>query len=629
MLTPLGPIDGRLSTKVPSQINTVNGIDYYINSYPVASLAVEANQSCPVHLDLVPLTVMNDVLTAEKLYATLNEWLVQDDVISHGFFKALFLPDVSSSEIFSSVNSLTLSSDVLLLSSAEQLSDVDGITYLKRNGKTIPNGPYFVSSNFTHVSFYHAYRLYPDYTNSFMYGIVPTEDGKYETLRVAGPNDNTPTIAVPSRLYYTITNEQPLAGLRLGVKDIYDIAGTKRGCGNRAYFDLYPVVNTTVFAIQKLIDNGAILVGKAKTSQFANGETATGDWVDYHCPFNPRGDGYQQPASSTSSAASLAAYDWLDIIIGSDTGGSIREPAAQQGIYGIRPSHGAISFNGVMPLSAPLDTAGFFARDPTLFRNFAKTWYGDQFISYSNFPQTILYSVEFFDLSPVARDLFQNFANQLSKFLGSNGTTLFNVSSAFTTSNITNTSLEDYYCETYMTLVSHYQYYNLGINFINDYKAAYDGRTPFINPVPKIRWQYGSSNVTNATYNEQLNRKNQFLNWWNNVVQPAHPSTCSENIFLYPVGPGVPSYRNQYLSPAEPGFNYSTFFISPFASNPDIAVPVDQVPYNSTITQHLEYLPISVGFIAHVGCDYMLLELIKQVADAGILKTVKTGRVAF
>jgi hypothetical protein len=328
------------------------------------------------------------------------------------------------------------------------------------------------------------------------------------------------------------------------VKDIYDIAGTKRGCGNRAYFELYPIANTTAFAIQSLIDKGAILVGKAKTSQFANGETATADWVDYHCPFNPRGDGYQEPSSSTSSAASLAAYDWLDIIIGSDTGGSVREPAAQQGIYGIRPSHRAISLAGVMPLCAPLDTAGFFARDPTLFQTFAKTWYGDRFIWYSKFPKTILYSAQFSDLSPTTTKFFGSFFNKLSKFLGSNGTTLFNVSSAFTTSNITNTSLDDYYYETYIAFVSHYQYYSLGIGFINDYKAAYEGRTPFIDPIPRVRWQYGSSNVTNTTYDEQLNRKNQLSNWWNNVVQPGNPSTCSENIFLYPVGPGIPSYRN-------------------------------------------------------------------------------------
>lgn len=60
--------------------------------------------------------------------------------------------------------------------------------------------------------------------------------------------------------------------VRLGVKDIYDIAGARTSCGNRAYYALYPERNATAVAVQKLIDAGAVIIGKMKTSQFANGE---------------------------------------------------------------------------------------------------------------------------------------------------------------------------------------------------------------------------------------------------------------------------------------------------------------------------------------------------------------------
>lgn len=71
--------------------------------------------------------------------------------------------------------------------------------------------------------------------------------------------------------------------------------------------------------VQRLVDAGAVLVGKTKTSQFASGEYAH-DWVDYLCPFNPRGDGYMEPdCSSTGSAAAIAGYDWLDYALGSDS----------------------------------------------------------------------------------------------------------------------------------------------------------------------------------------------------------------------------------------------------------------------------------------------------------------------
>lgn len=145
-------------------------------------------------------------------------------------------------------------------------------------------------------------------------------------------------VAVPSRLYNLPSAEKPLAGVRLGIKDLYDLKGVRKSSGSRAWYKLYPPANESAVAVQNLIDAGAIVVGKMKTSQFANGETATADWVDYHAPFNPRGDGYQDgSSSSTGPAAGVASYPWLDISLGSDTGGSIRSPSQIQGLYGNRP----------------------------------------------------------------------------------------------------------------------------------------------------------------------------------------------------------------------------------------------------------------------------------------------------
>lgn len=71
--------------------------------------------------------------------------------------------------------------------------------------------------------------------------------------------------------------------------------------------------------VLRLINAGAVIVGKTKTAQFASGERA-GDWVNYPCPFNPRGDGYlDQDGSSTGSAAAVAGYSWLDYSIGTDS----------------------------------------------------------------------------------------------------------------------------------------------------------------------------------------------------------------------------------------------------------------------------------------------------------------------
>jgi hypothetical protein len=72
------------------------------------------------------------------------------------------------------------------------------------------------------------------------------------------------------------------------VKDIFHVKGLRTSGGNRAYYSLYEERNTTGPAIQSLIDQGAVFVGKMGTVQFANGDSPTADWVDLHCPFNPR-----------------------------------------------------------------------------------------------------------------------------------------------------------------------------------------------------------------------------------------------------------------------------------------------------------------------------------------------------
>ena len=211
-----------------------------------------------------------------------------------------------------------------------------------------------------------------------MYGTLPDGKGGFTQLSAHIDGASTVSVAVPSRLYFTKTAKQPLAGARLAVKDIFDIKGLRTGCGNRAFYQFFQPKTQTAPSIQRLLDGGAVLVGKVKASQFANGETATDDWVDYHAPYNPRGDGYQDgSSSSTGSGTAIAAYPWLDYAVGSDTGGSMCGPAGANGVYGNRPSHGAVPLDDVMPLSPELDTAGIFARDAKTWQTAGRFWYSN------------------------------------------------------------------------------------------------------------------------------------------------------------------------------------------------------------------------------------------------------------
>lgn len=122
-------------------------------------------------------------------------------------------------------------------------------------------------------------------------------------------------IPVPSRLYHSKTAGKPLAGARIGLKDIFDLEGVKTTLSSRAWAELYGPAAKNAPYVQKLLDLGGVIVGKTKATQFS---TAT-EWIDFQAPTNPRGDRYQDPSgSSAGAAAALAGYDWLDQSIGGD-----------------------------------------------------------------------------------------------------------------------------------------------------------------------------------------------------------------------------------------------------------------------------------------------------------------------
>jgi len=155
-----------------------------------------------------------------------------------------------------------------------------------------------------------------------------------------------------------------LSGMTFAAKDLYDVQGQRTGAGNPDYLAGQKPAARHAWAVQALLDAGATLVGRAITVEMAFG--MAGDNVHYGMPINPMSPDRVPGGSSCGSAAAVAGR-LCDTALGSDTGGSVRIPASYCGLYGLRPTHGRIPLDGVVPLSASFDTVGHFARDATTF----------------------------------------------------------------------------------------------------------------------------------------------------------------------------------------------------------------------------------------------------------------------
>ena len=150
-----------------------------------------------------------------------------------------------------------------------------------------------------------------------------------------------------------------LDGLTFAVKDLFDVAGSVTTYGNPDWGRTHPVAAATAPAVMALLEAGARLVGKTKTVELAYGLTGENVW--HGTPINPNAPDRFPGGSSCGSAAAVGA-GLADFALGSDTGGSVRIPASYCGVFGIRPSWGAVSLAGACGLGPSFDTCGWFAR---------------------------------------------------------------------------------------------------------------------------------------------------------------------------------------------------------------------------------------------------------------------------
>jgi amidase len=166
----------------------------------------------------------------------------------------------------------------------------------------------------------------------------------------------------------------PLAGLTFAAKDLFDVAGHPTGGGNHDWARANPIPGRHAWAVQRLLDAGATLIGKTITDEVSLG--ILGENAFDGTPLNPAAPD-RVPGGSSSGSASAVAQGLCDTALGTDTGGSVRVSSSFCGLYGIRPTHGRLPVDGMMPQAPSSDTTGWFARDAATFAKVSATMLGE------------------------------------------------------------------------------------------------------------------------------------------------------------------------------------------------------------------------------------------------------------
>ncbi|KAL9623536.1 MAG: hypothetical protein Q9160_002217 [Pyrenula sp. 1 TL-2023] len=337
---------------------------------------------------------------------------------------------------------------------------------------------------------------------------------------------------------------------------------------------------------------GANIVSKTHLSSFAMWEEPT-QCVDFQDAFNPRGDGYQSPAGSSSgSGAAIASYEWVDFTFGTDTTGS-----------GL----------GMVATSKEFDVPSIFSRGISSLARlmtllFSTSSSSARSASETSLPWKILYPTDYFPIANRGQtEAVKDFVEVLAAHVGCE-IEMMSLKERWASKPPSDESNMDKFMENVQVHGFWYEAYHLLDSFRKEHQKRM-GRPPYFTEVN--RWIWGIAELLDEScYNDAMARfhvfKGRFLTEILNIEK-------RRAIMILPIETLSPRYRD--VPPdkkSEPPRSINELWLSPIAGCPELVVPVGQVAFHSRISDHTEYLPVAVSLLSNPYSD---LELMKLVED--------------
>ncbi|KAK8033678.1 hypothetical protein PG991_003076 [Apiospora marii] len=576
------------------------------------------------------------------------------------------------------------------------------------NGQATPLAPGPYVFDCLSGNLYRPYRLFEDTSNAFVRGALPIggmaigmgySSNMYQCLEVSD------MISIPSKLYHLgedrSATKKPLAGLRFGVKDSIDIAGLHTSNGSKDYRETYPPRTETAPCVARLIEAGAVMVGKLRCGQWCDGQDpvdsrlrSTREAMGSRSPRAPAPAQHlaapATPGSTSPSAPTQAAPS--------------ATPAAVNGVYGVRPSTGRIQGDMMLVCSPLLDTPGVLARSAAVAEKVTKVMLSSDPSPPQAHHQSrrrrfkLLYAVEpnLFNTTPkffsaggtgpeaptAAGQVMEAFVSRLEAYLNCqrkelNLYDLWDLSTRYTDDLVTATE------GIYENLVYGHLARTAVARFVADYRARRDhdsNAQPFIEATTRKRLEYGQQ-VSDSEMRDSERCLKAVGDWINGVVLPgprrstSTTTTTAGNIvtfgepldkqkmgeekeeeeedaiplLLYPQSWAQPSYRDDPSTRARLGpdgepllfwTGFSAYSLAYSSGCPDIAVPLGEVPFASRITgedsdsgsdctSSSTKLPVAISIMAPRGMDEVLLGLLRELEEVGVLREVQCGSRMF